>query len=178
MTPENAVAEELETRKRAPLAGQISALPEEPELPFERVEKLDERPARWELRRQIASLETSLGRYAEDTRPEREPVSLPRDGHVADLGELEAIRDALVDRLERAHRAAERRDEQHQRARARIEQMVDEPAAHAWERVSNEQLGEPGCRHWHAVPRGGPLGMLFGWWRVKVSSGCPLAVAA
>jgi hypothetical protein len=42
-------------------------------------------------------------------------------------------------------------------------------------RVYNEDIGEPGCKHWHAKPKWGPLGLLMGWWRVKISSGCPLA---
>ena len=41
--------------------------------------------------------------------------------------------------------------------------------------VSNEDIGERGCRHWHSRPRWGILGMLLGWWRVRLSSGCPLA---
>jgi hypothetical protein len=53
--------------------------------------------------------------------------------------------------------------------------MAADPAAHKFVRVSNEDIGEPGCRHWHSRPRWGVLGMLLGWWRVKVSSGCPLA---
>jgi hypothetical protein len=39
--------------------------------------------------------------------------------------------------------------------------------------VSTEDIGEPGCRHWHVRPRAGVLGMLMRWWRVVVSSGCP-----
>ena len=39
--------------------------------------------------------------------------------------------------------------------------------------VSNEDVGEPGCRDWHVRPRFGLLGMLMRWWRVIVSSGCP-----
>ena len=35
-------------------------------------------------------------------------------------------------------------------------------------------IGEPGCHDWHVRPRFGLLGMLAGWWRVVVSSGCPL----
>ena len=42
-------------------------------------------------------------------------------------------------------------------------------------RISRADVGEPGCGHWHSRPRLGPLGMLMGWWRVKVSSGCPLS---
>jgi hypothetical protein len=42
-------------------------------------------------------------------------------------------------------------------------------------RVSHEDIGEPGCRHWHVRPRWSFIGMLMGWWRVVISSGCPLA---
>jgi hypothetical protein len=38
-----------------------------------------------------------------------------------------------------------------------------------------QDVGEPGCKHWHSTPKWGPIGMLLGWWRVKISSGCPLA---
>ena len=55
--------------------------------------------------------------------------------------------------------------------------MLLEPERHKWRRVSAEDIGEPGCRHWHVVPRYGLLGRLAGWWRVKISSGCPLAMA-
>jgi hypothetical protein len=53
--------------------------------------------------------------------------------------------------------------------------MLAEPAAHPWVYISRHDVGEPGCGGWHSRPRLGPLGMLMGWWRVKVSSGCPLA---
>ena len=38
--------------------------------------------------------------------------------------------------------------------------MLLDPAAHKWKRVSHEDIGEPGCRHWHVRPRMGLLGML------------------
>ena len=47
------------------------------------------------------------------------------------------------------------------------------PPSHKWERVSNDDIGEPGCKYWHSTPRLGLVGMLMGWWRVKISSGCP-----
>ena len=56
--------------------------------------------------------------------------------------------------------------------------MAREPSEHKWQWVSNEDVGEPGCRTWRVTPRYGPVGALMGWWRVKVSSGCPLAGAA
>jgi hypothetical protein len=53
--------------------------------------------------------------------------------------------------------------------------MLD-PAAHPWERVTHEDIGEPGCRQYHARPRLGFLGLLMDWWRVRISSGCPLCM--
>jgi hypothetical protein len=53
-----------------------------------------------------------------------------------------------------------------------------EPERHRFARVTNEAIGEPGCRDWHVRPRFGLLGMLAGWWRVVVSSGCPLPQGA
>ena len=54
-----------------------------------------------------------------------------------------------------------------------IEEMTADPASHKWVRVYNEDVGEPGCKNWHAKPKWGVLGMLLGWWQVKISSGCP-----
>ena len=39
-----------------------------------------------------------------------------------------------------------------------IEEMLLDPEAHKWRRVSHEDIGEPGCRHWHVRPRMGLLG--------------------
>jgi hypothetical protein len=52
--------------------------------------------------------------------------------------------------------------------------MLLEPERHKWVRIGNEHIGEPGCKHWHVQPRWGILGMLMNWWRVRISSGCPL----
>ena len=60
------------------------------------------------------------------------------------------------------------------RNRELLEQMLERPADFKWLRISREELGLPGCGHWHSRPRFGLLGMLMGWWRVKISSGCPL----
>jgi hypothetical protein len=51
--------------------------------------------------------------------------------------------------------------------------LLTDPAGHKWVRVSNDDLGEPGCKYFHSRPRLGLVGMLMGWWRVKISSGCP-----
>jgi len=66
----------------------------------------DERSARRTLRRQIAKIEAELTAY-----PQRLPKPLPAGrvrppaGHLTDLGELEAIRDELLKRLDEARKA-------------------------------------------------------------------------
>jgi hypothetical protein len=52
--------------------------------------------------------------------------------------------------------------------------MLLDPGHHRWIRISQAELGEPGCGAYHVRPRLGLVGMLAGWWQVKVSSGCPL----
>ncbi len=91
------------------------------------------------------------------------------------LGELERLRDDLSHRVRDVRVALDDRAELEDRNRLLIEDMLLEPGRFKWVRVSNEDVGEPGCRHWHVRPRYGLLGMLMGWWRVKISSGCPLA---
>ena len=59
--------------------------------------------------------------------------------------------------------------------RGLLESMIAEPERYPWVRVAAEDVGERPCQHWHSRPRWGILGMLLGWWRVKHSSGCPLA---
>jgi hypothetical protein len=138
----------------------------------------DERGARAELRRQIARLERELGELFASAFP-RGGISydVPATGgpRLLEIGELETIRDALATRI------ADVRGLLHDRAyvetqnRELIERMLAEPEKFKWVRISNEDIGEQGCRHWHSRPRWGLLGMLMGWWRVRISSGCPLA---
>jgi len=142
------------------------------------VEEVDEREARRALREQIARLERVLTATALAACPRLDPgpplpsLAGPR---VLSLGELERVRDALAGRLASLDGAVEAQGAQQARSRALLERMLADLPAHKWVRVSNEQLGEPGCRHFHVRPRLGLVGMLMGWWRVKISSGCPLA---
>jgi len=139
----------------------------------------DERLARAELRRQIGRLEAQLGSLFAEAFPRVEvdaaiaPIS--SEPRVLGLGELEAIRDSLADRIAEARIQLRERAELETRNRELLERMLDAPAEHRWLRISRADIGEPGCGNWHSRPRLGPLGMLMGWWRVKVSSGCPLA---
>src|ERR1700744_1568198 len=137
---------------------------------------VDEGLARAELRRQIGKLEVERGGVVAEGRgrivvPHRvEAAGPPR---VLGLGELEEVRDALATRLSDAHRALAERAAFEGANRALLEDLLAAPERHRWVRVSRADLGLPGCGHWHSRPVLGPLGMLMGWWRVKVSSGCP-----
>jgi hypothetical protein len=138
----------------------------------------DERLARAELRRQVGHLERQLARLVAEAFPRlRIPTEVPalsRQPRALDLGELEAVRDALADRVEDARRALRERAELETRNRELLERMLAAPQEYKWLRISRDDLGEPGCGHWHSRPRLGLLGMLMGWWRVRISSGCPL----
>src|SRR4051812_8989854 len=137
----------------------------------------DELAARRTLREQIARLEHELVTTVALARP-RVPmpaIAAHAGPRLLSLGELEALRDDLAVRLQELRgRLAERADEQAAK-RLLIERMLLEPGHHKWVRVTNDDLGEPGCKSWHVRPRLGLIGMLAGWWHVKISSGCPLA---
>jgi hypothetical protein len=138
-----------------------------------------ERAARRALRAQIERLERelsdafvtafSMGGLNQDVgRPGRQPRLL-------DLGELEHVRDDLVERLSAARTWIAKRADEQTASRLALEQMLLEPGKHRFERVSCSDLGQPGCGAWEVRPRLGLIGMLMGWWQVKLSSGCPLA---
>ena len=92
-----------------------------------------------------------------------------------DLGDLERVRDDLATRIGEARLVLDRRAELETDNRELLKRMLANPAQFKWLRISRADVGEPGCGHWHSRPQLGMLGMLMGWWRVKVSSGCPLA---
>jgi hypothetical protein len=138
----------------------------------------DERLARAELRRQIGRLEYQLSQLVARAFPRLEidagvrgVSTTPR---LLGLGELERVRDELAERTGEARLALAERAELETRNRELLERMLDAPAEFKWLRISRAEVGEPGCGTWHSRPRLGLLGMLMGWWRVKVSSGCPL----
>lgn len=146
--------------------------------PFGPISAPVRRSARTDLRRQIARLERELGALFAENFPRRElevgvgAIGGPR---LLSLGDLERIRDALAARLRDARAELARRADIAEANRGLLEAMIAEPDHHRWLRISNEDVGEPGCLHWHSRPRWGILGMLFGWWRIRLSSGCPLA---
>jgi len=145
-----------------------------------------ERAARVELRRQIATLERQLSdalatAFVHATPDALTSAQAPAGRGAADaprllgLGELEAVRDALATRLGGARALLSAVGERQEQARLLREQMLREPHRHRFVRVARRDLGEPGCGFWEVRPRLGLVGMLMGWWQVKVSSGCPLA---
>jgi len=130
-----------------------------------------EAAARRDLRDQIARLERELALELAAAFPRREPLRADRSAsarggpRLLSLGELERVRDELAERIAAVGG---------ERPRERLEQMLAAPERHRWARLTSAELGEPGCTVWAVRPRLGLIGMLMGWWRVKISSGCPL----
>jgi len=167
--PESPIAPEVEESwvPPAPPAGLDTALYQH-----------DEREARADLRRQIAAMELALARLFGSAFP-RKGIDFAVAGmggpRLLSADELERVRDGLATRIQDVKADLHDYAVVEEANRELIEEMVADPASHRWERVCNEDIGEPGCKHWHAKPRWGVLGMLLGWWQVKISSGCPLA---
>ncbi|MEX2106683.1 MAG: hypothetical protein WD810_07265 [Solirubrobacterales bacterium] len=140
---------------------------------------VDERLARLQLRRQVGRLERELaGLFAEAfgrVEVGHRVTATAAEPRILDLGELERLRDALADRVAEARLTLAERARVETGNRELLRRMRAAPADFKWVRVTREDIGEPGCGAWHSRPRLGPIGMLMGWWRVKVSSGCPLA---
>jgi hypothetical protein len=142
------------------------------------VAERDELAARRSLRAQVAKLERQLadafvtafpmgglGERVQETR---------RDPRVLDLGELERVRDELAERLRSARVTIAERADVQAANRLYLEQMLLEPGKHRFASISCADVGESGCGAWQVRPRLGVIGMLMGWWQVKLSSGCPL----
>jgi hypothetical protein len=141
--------------------------------------EVDESLARVELRRQVGFLERELaGLFAEAfgrTEVEHRVAAIAAEPRILDLGELERVRDELAERVSEARLTLHERARVETDNRELLRKMLAAPADFKWVMVTRGDVGEPGCGAWHSRPRLGPIGMLMGWWRVKVSSGCPLA---
>lgn len=145
------------------------------------LERAGRQAARTALRRQISHLETELSRTVVRSFEMRGVAQAAHPGsgsrsrgpRLLDLGELELVRDELASRLREAQIAGQELAERQATARARLAQMMLEPGRHRFTRIALRELGEPGCGVWHVRPRLGLIGMLAGWWQVKLSSGCP-----
>jgi hypothetical protein len=145
---------------------------------FPGVVETDERAARRSLRDQIAKLERELAGAFLAAYPRTDAEwSVPGRGgpRLLGLGELERLRDDLAGRLRAARAAIAERAEFEERNRVLLERMRLEPGRYKFTRVAAVDVGESGCGVYSVRPRLGIVGMLMGWWQVKLSSGCPLA---
>ena len=140
-----------------------------------------ERAARMSLKSQISRLERELSNIVAERFPH---IPAPRSEHaqpavsaprLPDLAELERERDSLAGRVQDMRRAAAARTEHERRAREQLERMRLEPGRYKFVRLPVRDLGQGGCGVWQVRPRLGLIGMLAGWWQLKLSSGCPLA---
>jgi hypothetical protein len=166
------------------LADQLSA--EAPAVPLvvPTPDVAAERAARRTLRDQIARLERELGETIVAAFPHvTEPAPTPafasvRGPRLLGLGELERVRDDLAERVRAARVVVARRAQLEADSRALLEEMLRDPARHRGVRLPAADLGERGCGAYTVKPRLGVIGMLMGWWHVKLSSGCPAPAPA
>lgn len=140
--------------------------------------EVDERAARRALRTQIAKLERDLADCVVSAFPVMSlDIAVPHAAgpRVLELGDLERLRDDLAERVSAARAELGRRGEVHEANRVLLERILANPRRYKFCRVPREDLGVPGCGAYEVRPRLGIVGMLMGWWHVKLSSGCPLA---
>jgi hypothetical protein len=138
--------------------------------------------ARSSLRAQIAKLERELSAIVTETFPH---IPAPRGAGSAlpgpclpSLAELERSRDRLAGRVQELRALADERRAHERRAREQLERMKLEPGRYKFVRLPVSDLGQGGCGVWEVRPRLGLIGMLAGWWQVKLSSGCPLPMGS
>jgi len=156
-------------------------------LTTDRVAAPSQRAARDSLRSQIARLERELAGLVAAGFPhisaaghrvavgEREDSPRARPApRLPGIEDLERERDALVGRLRDTEVAVAQRELHERRARALLQEMELEPARHKFMRLRVADLGGRGCGVYEVRPRLGLIGMLAGWWRLTLSSGCPL----
>jgi hypothetical protein len=141
-----------------------------------------EREARRALRAQVARLERELSAIVAERFPFIPAAAAGHGlGEASDHGPsllgldaLERTRDTLAGRLQELRRLVSERDRHERLAHELLEQMKLEPARFKHVRLPVRDLGQGGCGVWHVRPRLGLIGMLAGWWQLKLSSGCPL----
>jgi hypothetical protein len=143
--------------------------------------QVGEHGARIALRRQIGRLERESSAIIAGGFPHISAAAMPElPGDPAGgpclltLAELERIRDHLAGHTQDLRRLASERVEHERRARELLDGMRLEPGRYKFVRLPVRDLGEGGCGVWEVRPRLGLIGMLAGWWHVKLSSGCPL----
>jgi hypothetical protein len=163
-------------RRRSAEEGEVDVPLTHPPTPLPSLEPVSAADARRQLREQIARLERELSdAQAERSRHDISPLVRTRTrshgARLLSLGQLEEIRDALVDaRSEIGDASAEI-----EARRLLLDAMRENPRAFKGRKLTSRDLGEPGCHVYKVAPVLGVVGRFTGWWRVKVSSGCPLA---
>lgn len=137
----------------------------------------DEYAARKALRSQVSKLERELSVLVARSFPR---ISLHEERSEAfggprllTLAELERMRDRLALRIGDVRTQVAARAEFEQSSRVLLERMKLEPGHYKFVRLRVADLGQGGCGVWEVRPRLGLIGMLAGWWQVKLSSGCP-----
>jgi hypothetical protein len=140
-----------------------------------------EHDARTALRAQIGKLERECSAIVANAFPNLSPTDIPTFSDEATSGpclltleELERMRDRLAGSSHGLRRLARERVEHERRSRELLEGMKLEPGRYKFTRLPVRDLGQGGCGVWEVRPRLGLIGMLAGWWHVKLSSGCPL----
>lgn len=138
-----------------------------------------EHAARKALRKQVARLERELSEVIASgfpNIPPQVPRGFPGEGaRLLSLADLELLRDSLVASLQRARAMRTQRRVLELRSAELLEQIKLHPDQYKFKRLPLADLGQGKCGAWVVKPRLGLLGMLAGWWELKLSSGCPLA---
>jgi hypothetical protein len=149
--------------------------------------EVDEAAARRSLRAQIAKLERERSALIAGAFPHIQAATTPaldarraggtatRGARLLSLEQLERLRDQLAGALQDVRHQVQDRNEHERRAHELLERMKLEPARYKFVRLPVRDLGQGGCGVWEVRPRLGLIGMLAGWWQLKLSSGCPLA---
>lgn len=138
----------------------------------------DERAAREALRTQVSRLERELSGLVAHTFPHISPHDQGGEAlggpRLLGLAELERLRDRLALRVGEVRGQVAERAALEQRSRELLRRMKLEPGRYKFVRVPVADLGDGHCGVWEVRPRLGLIGMLAGWWQLKLSSGCPL----
>ena len=137
-----------------------------------------ERAARAALRTQVAKLEHELSGTVARMFPHIAPplagTAIGAAPCLLSLAELERQRDRLALSVGETQRLAAARAQFERDSWALLQRMKLEPGRYKFHRLPVRDLGQGGCGVWQVRPRLGLIGMLAGWWQVKLSSGCPL----
>jgi hypothetical protein len=135
-----------------------------------------EAAARETLRSQVARLERELSGLIASAFPHVAPAAAPVGPcapRLLGLEELERTRDRLAGRIADTHAQLAERSALESRSRELLRRAREDPRRYKFLRIDVADLGEGTCGTWEVRPRLGPIGMLAGWWQVKLSSGCP-----